>query len=401
MRNRAVQLVAASALIAGCSSSGSSNQLADRAAGDHGAIHRTSCHGAGDHHDLDRGDIRRSTGNQSDRGHRCHTRRHARRQPRCDVRWPRGTVDAQGSLLFRNLDPGDGYTITSATADQRCATVADPTVNPPASFYASQPKLPEGGFGYITTRDGTTLSANVLLPGPADQGPYPTVVEYSGYDPSDPGSADLAQLYTAMGFAYVGVNIRGTGLHRRLVSLLRAGAEPRRLRRHRDRRRPAVGARPPGRHGRHLLPGHHAAVRRRAPNRRTSTAITPLSVIDDSYRARCSPAASSTPASPSTGPSSGWTRPSRSARAGPRSAPTAATPSAPTTRSCACRTPTRCKRSRTTRSTRPHSATRWLRSRSSTRSTCRSSSPARGRTSRPAATSRRCSTSSPARRTST
>jgi hypothetical protein len=122
-----------------------------------------------------------------------------------------GTVDSQGSLLFRNLDPGDGYTITSATQISAALTVADPTVSPPASFYAGQPKLPEGGFGYITTRDGTTLSANVLLPGPADQGPYPTVVEYSGYQPSDPGSADLAQLYTAMGFAYVGVNMRGTG----------------------------------------------------------------------------------------------------------------------------------------------------------------------------------------------
>ena len=122
-----------------------------------------------------------------------------------------GTVDAAGSLLFRNLDPGDGYTVSSGTAISDAVSVADPAVNPPADFYSSQPKLPEGGFGYITTRDGTTLSANIVLPGPADQGPYPTVVEYSGYQPSDPGSAQLAQIYTAMGFAYVGVNMRGTG----------------------------------------------------------------------------------------------------------------------------------------------------------------------------------------------
>jgi uncharacterized protein len=122
-----------------------------------------------------------------------------------------GTVDAQGSLLFRNLDPGDGYTIDSATAASDPVTVADPAVNPPADFYSSQPKLPEGGFGYITTRDGTKLSANILLPGPADQGPYPTVVEYSGYQPSDPDSAVIAKLYTTLGFAYVGVNMRGTG----------------------------------------------------------------------------------------------------------------------------------------------------------------------------------------------
>lgn len=122
-----------------------------------------------------------------------------------------GAVDGQGSLLFRGLDPGDGYTISSSTEISDAVAVADPADNPPAEFYASQPKLPEGGFGYITTRDGTTLSANVVLPGPADQGPYPTVVEYSGYQPSDPDSAALAQMYIAMGFAYVGVNMRGTG----------------------------------------------------------------------------------------------------------------------------------------------------------------------------------------------
>jgi uncharacterized protein len=122
-----------------------------------------------------------------------------------------GTVDELGSLLFRELEPGDGYTVSSSTAISNMVTVADPTENPPAGFYSSQAKLPEGGFGYITTRDGTTLSANVLLPGPADQGPYPTVVEYSGYQPSDPDSAALAQLYTTLGFAYVGVNMRGTG----------------------------------------------------------------------------------------------------------------------------------------------------------------------------------------------
>jgi uncharacterized protein len=130
---------------------------------------------------------------------------------RDDTEVAHGTVDEQGSLLFRNLEPGDGYTVSSATAISAAVSVADPTVNPPFSFYKSQPKLPEGGFGYIMTRDGTTLSANVVLPGPADQGPYPTVVEYSGYQPSDPGSAQLAQIYTAMGFAYVGVNMRGTG----------------------------------------------------------------------------------------------------------------------------------------------------------------------------------------------
>jgi uncharacterized protein len=123
-----------------------------------------------------------------------------------------GTVDAQGSVLFRNLAPGEGYTVQSTKAATAPVAVADATTVPDPSLYTTkQTLLPAGGFGYIVTRDGTTLSANVILPGPADKGPYPTVVEYSGYQPSDPDSAQLAQLYTAQGFAYVGVNMRGTG----------------------------------------------------------------------------------------------------------------------------------------------------------------------------------------------
>ena len=67
------------------------------------------------------------------------------------------------------------------------------------------------GFGYIVTRDGTTLGANVILPGPADGGPYPTVVEYSGYAPSNPKDTTFGQLFNSLGYAYVGVNMRGTG----------------------------------------------------------------------------------------------------------------------------------------------------------------------------------------------
>ncbi|MCB1002213.1 MAG: CocE/NonD family hydrolase, partial [Acidimicrobiales bacterium] len=122
-----------------------------------------------------------------------------------------GTIDEQGSLLFRALVPGPGYALRTDEGETEPFEIADPADHPDADFYADQPLLPPGGFGYIATRDGTTLSANVLLPGPADAGPYPTVVEYSGYQPSDPGSAQLAEVYTSLGFAYVGVNMRGTG----------------------------------------------------------------------------------------------------------------------------------------------------------------------------------------------
>ncbi len=73
------------------------------------------------------------------------------------------------------------------------------------------------GYGYLETRDGTELSVNVRLPDPwlYGAGPYPTVVQYSGYAPSKPGTPDGPDaggyLATVLGYAYVGVNVRGSG----------------------------------------------------------------------------------------------------------------------------------------------------------------------------------------------
>jgi uncharacterized protein len=73
--------------------------------------------------------------------------------------------------------------------------------------------LPEG-YGYLTVRDGVRLSVMVRFPseelyGP---GPWPTVVEYSGYSPSDPDAPQPGTiLANLLGFAVVGVNMRGTG----------------------------------------------------------------------------------------------------------------------------------------------------------------------------------------------
>jgi uncharacterized protein len=121
-----------------------------------------------------------------------------------------GVVDELGSLLFREVASGL-YRVRSETATTEDLVVAAVDDDPPAdSFYAEQ-RLPAGGFGYLETRDGTTLSVNVVLPGPAADGPYPTVVEYSGYAPSDPDAQGFPQLFTALGYAYVGVNMRGSG----------------------------------------------------------------------------------------------------------------------------------------------------------------------------------------------
>lgn len=119
-------------------------------------------------------------------------------------------ADAYGSLLFRELRPAAVHRVRSATAISPPVTTRARDEHPTVSFYAEQ-RLPSPGFGYLTTRDGTTLSVDVRLPGSVDDGPYPTVVEYSGYTPSDPDTSGIGDLFVALGYAYVGVNIRGTG----------------------------------------------------------------------------------------------------------------------------------------------------------------------------------------------
>ncbi len=121
-----------------------------------------------------------------------------------------GVVDDLGSFIFRTLAPGDGYAVQVGDQSSTSLHVMTRTEAPPQSFYDNQQLA--SGFGYITMRDGTELGATITLPGPADQGPYPTVIEYSGYDPSHPGhpqpSTQIAQL---LGYATVGVNVRGSG----------------------------------------------------------------------------------------------------------------------------------------------------------------------------------------------
>ena len=156
-----------------------------------------------------------------------------------------GTADDNGALIFRELEPGD-YRVATTEGDEQQASdvVTIPTLEeslPTRDFYEGQALEP--GYTYIETRDGTELSASVYLPGPAEDGPYPTVVEYSGYDPAKPGgnllednAEKLAELgidpdslcetieflcnapaqpssivALGMGYAVVAVNVRGTG----------------------------------------------------------------------------------------------------------------------------------------------------------------------------------------------
>jgi uncharacterized protein len=140
-------------------------------------------------------------------------------------------ADSLGGLLFRDVPAGDGY---HARLD------ADGTESGPLTVHTDQAapwdpgiyqqSIPSGGYGYLTTRDGTKLAYMVHPPtspagepglppgtklpnGPDYLPPYPTLIEYSGYGYADPAGPEsgIAILANLMGFAVVDVNMRGMG----------------------------------------------------------------------------------------------------------------------------------------------------------------------------------------------
>jgi hypothetical protein len=121
-----------------------------------------------------------------------------------------GTADAQGSVLFREVAAGGGYRVRHDGLVSDPVTVMGPTDHPSQSFYDGI-TLNEG-YGYLPTRDGTTLNVNVTFPRDGSTGPWPVVVDYSGYDPGAPGQTPQeALVFSFQGYVVVGVNMRGTG----------------------------------------------------------------------------------------------------------------------------------------------------------------------------------------------
>jgi predicted acyl esterase len=143
-------------------------------------------------------------------------------------------ADSLGGLLFRNVAPGKGYRVrdTASGATSGSITVHDDAAAPWDPDIYSQ-TIPDNGYTYLTTRDGTKLAIDVHPPtNPAGEPgaptsiplptfpantsyapPYPTLIEYSGYGYADPSGPEngIAVLANLMGFAVVDVNMRGTG----------------------------------------------------------------------------------------------------------------------------------------------------------------------------------------------
>jgi predicted acyl esterase len=140
-------------------------------------------------------------------------------------------ANSLGGVLFRNVPPGAGYHVRQVSdgAESAALTVHSNAAAPwnPGIYNQS---IPENGYTYLTTRDGTQLAINVHPPtspagepglppgipipsGPAYLPPYPTLIEYSGYGYANPAgpTSGIAVLANLMGFAVVDVNMRGTG----------------------------------------------------------------------------------------------------------------------------------------------------------------------------------------------
>jgi uncharacterized protein len=127
-------------------------------------------------------------------------------------------LDEFGGAIWRGVDPGD-YVVSVESGDlagSETVTVYDESLVPDPSLYSGQTL--EAGYTYLTVRDGTKLGTIVTPPAGKTlaDGPFPTLVEYSGYDLSNPfeqtaGSSPYRLLAPLLGFALVQVQMRGSG----------------------------------------------------------------------------------------------------------------------------------------------------------------------------------------------
>jgi len=147
-------------------------------------------------------------------------------------------ADSLGGVLFREVKPGKGYTVSVAATGETSPSITvhnDAAAPWDPSIY--EQSIPDNGYTYLKTRDGTELSIDVHppsspagepgapsmfhfptlpipgVPTPSYTPPYPTIIEYSGYGYADPAGPEsgIAVLANLMGFAVVDVNMRGTG----------------------------------------------------------------------------------------------------------------------------------------------------------------------------------------------
>lgn len=126
------------------------------------------------------------------------------------------TADALGGALFRKVTPGKRYRVRLSTGEESGPITVHTQAAAPWNRSIYKQSIPDSGYTYLTTRDGTKLAIDVHPPTFAStkhKGTYPTLIEYSGYGYANPAGPEsgLAAVANAMGFAVVDVNMRGTG----------------------------------------------------------------------------------------------------------------------------------------------------------------------------------------------
>ena len=157
--------------------------------------------------------------------------------PKCRCSGPKGetvatqNADADGGLLFRNVTPAKALPGQADLQQRRTGSDHGPRPErrSPGTAAIYKQSIPNSGYGYLTTRDGTQLAIDVHPPGlpsglagsaafgafepQKKKGAVPTLIEYAGYGYANPNGPEsgLAQLANIMGFAVVDVNMRGTG----------------------------------------------------------------------------------------------------------------------------------------------------------------------------------------------
>src|SRR5207245_4469470 len=112
-------------------------------------------------------------------------------------------ADSLGGLLYRKVKPGPGYKVrVTSTGEESAPITVHTTAAAPWDSSVYNQSIPENGYTYLTTRDGTQLAIDVHPPtSPAGQPGAPSSFQFGSFGPSAPYTPPYPTLieYSATG----------------------------------------------------------------------------------------------------------------------------------------------------------------------------------------------------------